>query len=497
MSNRTESNSSSGIALLSIRPEHAQRIYSGQKLVELRKSFSSDAGPIVFLYETKPVSAITGAILIERAVRTAVDEAARLAVEGGVPRERALEYFRGRELGWVIKIGLALNLHDYVSAREAKSLNHYFAVPQAFQYLSRGEALTQLLLRRFAAAAEAHARLEDASADGRAWLANQLKPVIGAHYAGIDDGFVRQSLAAESGEDMPFSTVRKRVLELWLGRLSVGLMVATQKCFGAVKTGPTILREAYRGIGLGVLLRRLFVQDCQAKGVRKLYCTAPVDSSRVIGYLLASGMTIEARLTRHLSERRDEMVLAHTIRESRGLTCAASPLPIRSRLIKSVENISPQHSRLKGIAQYVFDNLHHWYFRPMATLCASLIAGVERWRCGQGDPAEKPRIIWGALSSKGVCRAAVVGTLKRGSMLKLNCVSDVEDAAAIKMLIEQVVGSYAMMRRFYLTLPTARVSTVLGLVELGFRMEGVLSSPFMDGVDHVCLGLNRDSAHVL
>lgn len=48
--------------LLSIRPKRAEKIYSGEKAVEWRKTFPTEATPgmPVLLYETAPVCKVTG-----------------------------------------------------------------------------------------------------------------------------------------------------------------------------------------------------------------------------------------------------------------------------------------------------------------------------------------------------------------------------------------------------------------------------------------------------
>src|SRR6266849_4360642 len=89
--------------MLSFYPEHAERIYLGEKRAELRKTFPGSA-KIVFIYETSPVSALTGAFWVKEAIKTSVKEAVVLATASGVGTSRAESYYAGRDYGWIIKI---------------------------------------------------------------------------------------------------------------------------------------------------------------------------------------------------------------------------------------------------------------------------------------------------------------------------------------------------------------------------------------------------------
>lgn len=54
--------------LLSIKPEWAQKIYSGEKTVEFRKNFPLKYNlceDYIFLYETKPICRVTGCIKVD------------------------------------------------------------------------------------------------------------------------------------------------------------------------------------------------------------------------------------------------------------------------------------------------------------------------------------------------------------------------------------------------------------------------------------------------
>lgn len=52
------------VCLMSIKPKWAKELYSGKKTVEFRKS-SPPLDSLVFLYETRPVKAVTGCFQIQ------------------------------------------------------------------------------------------------------------------------------------------------------------------------------------------------------------------------------------------------------------------------------------------------------------------------------------------------------------------------------------------------------------------------------------------------
>lgn len=58
------------VCLMSIKPKWAKELYSGKKTVEFRKS-SPPIGSIVFLYESAPVRAVTGAFIVSAVLSAA------------------------------------------------------------------------------------------------------------------------------------------------------------------------------------------------------------------------------------------------------------------------------------------------------------------------------------------------------------------------------------------------------------------------------------------
>lgn len=202
--------------LLSFYPEHAERIYRGEKRAELRKSFPGSA-KIVFIYETAPVSALTGAFLVKEAIKTSVEEAVILATAGGVGASSAEKYYAAREYGWVIKIGPVVKFSRPFQVAELKFKNHYFAAPQTYSYLNRSEGLTQELICALQKESERAISLSSFSTENRPAFERLVLSTVGNDYEDIDEDFLNQILDQNVGLKAAFSTKKKTVFEVVLG----------------------------------------------------------------------------------------------------------------------------------------------------------------------------------------------------------------------------------------------------------------------------------------
>ncbi|RKP47854.1 ASCH domain-containing protein [Cohnella endophytica] len=120
--------------LLSIRPEYANKIFSGEKRYEYRKNiFKKKNIDSILVYSTKPVGKIIGEIYIDEIIE---DEPNNIWVNthefSGITHNYFQDYFNDRELGFAIKIKEAilfdrpLELADVISSGKA---------PQSFCYI--------------------------------------------------------------------------------------------------------------------------------------------------------------------------------------------------------------------------------------------------------------------------------------------------------------------------------------------------------------------------
>lgn len=120
-------------ALLSIKPEFAEKIFSGEKGFEFRKAtFSRDVSSIV-LYVTAPVGKIVGEFKV---VSILEDTPASLweqtRDQAGISKQFFFTYFKGRKKAFAIEIG---SPHKYEEAIDPYKLGKKFVPPQSFRYL--------------------------------------------------------------------------------------------------------------------------------------------------------------------------------------------------------------------------------------------------------------------------------------------------------------------------------------------------------------------------
>lgn len=120
-------------ALLSIKPEFAEKIFSGEKGFEFRKAtFSRDVSSIV-LYVTAPVGKIVGEFKV---VSILEDTPASLweqtRDQAGISKQFFFTYFKGRKKAFAIEIG---NPRKYEEAIDPYRHGQKFVPPQSFRYL--------------------------------------------------------------------------------------------------------------------------------------------------------------------------------------------------------------------------------------------------------------------------------------------------------------------------------------------------------------------------
>lgn len=107
--------------IISIRPEHAQNIMSGRKVVELRRRFPEGVavGGLLLIYASSPERALMGAAFKEQAC---------------VPRELFNSYFEGAAEGFGVILGDAVRFNDSIPVTELKE-RFSFSPPQSYRYL--------------------------------------------------------------------------------------------------------------------------------------------------------------------------------------------------------------------------------------------------------------------------------------------------------------------------------------------------------------------------
>jgi predicted transcriptional regulator len=120
--------------LLSIKPEFAEKIFSGEKQYEFRRVvFKNKDVTKIVVYASAPVSMVIGEFEIEHVISAEPNKLwDQTKAFAGITKEYFLEYFRGLDNGYAIKI------KNFIRYSEAFDLESNFGVkpPQSFVYLS-------------------------------------------------------------------------------------------------------------------------------------------------------------------------------------------------------------------------------------------------------------------------------------------------------------------------------------------------------------------------
>jgi predicted transcriptional regulator len=122
--------------ILSVRPEYAFKIVSGEKTVELRRRFPESAatGGKALIYASSPTQQIIGHVVIAEVVRLEIDLLwQKYGHFACVTKEFFYSYFNGLEFGYALVLTEPVEASAPLSIRR---LNDDFNVtaPQSFRY---------------------------------------------------------------------------------------------------------------------------------------------------------------------------------------------------------------------------------------------------------------------------------------------------------------------------------------------------------------------------
>jgi predicted transcriptional regulator len=120
--------------LLSIKPEYAEMIFSGEKQFEFRKAvFRNPAVKTVVIYATKPVGKVLGEFDVEEILAEKPSTLWPLTSKfAGISRLFFNEYFRGRKTAYAIRVREA---RRYVTPLNLGAVLGSGVAPQSFCYI--------------------------------------------------------------------------------------------------------------------------------------------------------------------------------------------------------------------------------------------------------------------------------------------------------------------------------------------------------------------------
>lgn len=121
--------------LLSIKPEHADKIFEGTKKFEFRRSsFRNQDVKTVVVYATLPVGRVIGEFTIGEIIETNPDDLwKRTHAHSGISSEFFYEYFAGRNSATAIAV---TKPKRYKKALNIADVSPSGIAPQSFCYLT-------------------------------------------------------------------------------------------------------------------------------------------------------------------------------------------------------------------------------------------------------------------------------------------------------------------------------------------------------------------------
>lgn len=467
--------------LLSIRPEHAQRIFEGAKRYELRKVLPSTPFRRVFLYETGG-SGIVGSFDVGKIIRKPIDELWATVGDAATSRERFYSYFASVPIGTAIEARNPVKFRNPVTTTELNG-DYLLQPPQSFIILEPGQPLYTILEEQRRATLESVTPVVTLAPIKRQQRETYRRLVvrhIGANYADIDDTFPDSNLRIHDlGYDPAgFFTTGKEVLAINDSRRNcIGFTTLTYKSGGCLKTGPTILFPQYRRKGLGLATRNAIEVRARGSGVRKLYCTCPDVNLDTVRYLMSSGMRVEAHLERHYAVTHNELVFGKLLYFD-GTAVPGRPIQSQRKgeIVPAKVFRRPQLIRdFRSMFENTWRAVSVDFARKLITQAVDLETAKQH---------EKPKRLV-CLGSEGKCIAAAVLLPKRGGAVKGILLRSTNHTSSISKLLEAALTMAVGLRgrKVYFLHPVMD-STALGMLHrAGFHAEGVLRAPYVAGQD--------------
>ncbi|QDV34874.1 GNAT family N-acetyltransferase [Tautonia plasticadhaerens] len=466
--------------LLSIRPQHAARIFDGQKKFELRKALPKKRFARVYLYESGG-RGIVGCFDAGRVIHRPLDDLWESVGEHATTRERFDAYFGSWQKGYAIEVLAPLKFSRPLRPPELKDAIPTFTAPQSFLLLQPGEGLFNVLEeKRNEHLGNRSIRLERIRPENRDCFIEIVTEEISRNYDEITQGFAESLIKLDAlGEDPNgIFTISKEVYSAYDAQHGlIGFTTLTFKLGGAAKTGPTILFPDYRGKGYGTSLRSKVVELAKQRGLRKLYCTCPDTELPVIRHLLGNGYRVEAHLTAHYRPRHGELVFGMRL-DTKDNDYPAAP---KRRSLKAV--ITPPTSFPDGILTSAAQQLLSEAGYPVDGNKAAML--VRRAKDEQSKPYESKPISMICMARDSQCVGLMILIPKRGGATKGILAASTSNRDSIAQLLS--AGEKGQRdrgrRKLYFAQPLNDQYLIDIMIRSGYQAEGLLKQPYKPGLD--------------
>lgn len=124
--------------IISIKPEYALKIISGEKTIELRRKFPVDhiSGGVALIYASSPIKEIIGYAVIESVNKLPISTIwKKYHKQACVEKSFFHSYFDGLENGFALQLRQPVELVERLDRRRMEE-EFYLTAPQSFRYVS-------------------------------------------------------------------------------------------------------------------------------------------------------------------------------------------------------------------------------------------------------------------------------------------------------------------------------------------------------------------------
>jgi predicted transcriptional regulator len=121
--------------LLSIKPQFADAIFSGEKQFEFRRAiFKNKAVKKIYVYASKPIGLVIGEFEVEEVISEDPNSLWQITKgASGISKEYFDEYFKGRLIAYAIKVSAVREYSKPATLMELFNINR---PPQSFMYVA-------------------------------------------------------------------------------------------------------------------------------------------------------------------------------------------------------------------------------------------------------------------------------------------------------------------------------------------------------------------------
>lgn len=126
-------------ALISIHPNYVEKIISGEKRLEFRRTWAATPVEYLAIYSTAPVKRIVALVEVGRTIRGSKTRLWELSRQegGGISRRRLFSYLDGKKEAVALELKRRITLATELDPSDVFGAD--FRPPQSFRYLTKQE----------------------------------------------------------------------------------------------------------------------------------------------------------------------------------------------------------------------------------------------------------------------------------------------------------------------------------------------------------------------